>query len=78
MGINHEEVAEVLGVTLKKQELEIRCDIFNYLVFRQHIIPPEILVRTTLEKYAKGVVSKRGPELVAKRILNLMGGVHSG
>jgi len=73
IGINSEDITEVLGINASRQELEIRSDIINYLVFRQHILPPDILVRTTLERYVKGIVIKKGSEKVAQRLLNRLG-----
>ncbi len=69
--INQQEVSEILGLNLSKAEFEIRSDIINYLVFRQHIIPPEILVKTTLEKFANGLTSRGGIEKAAKRLLGI-------
>jgi hypothetical protein len=58
LDINCDSVSEVLGVNLNRNALEIRADILNYIVFRQKMIPPSILVRTTLEKYANGIVNR--------------------
>jgi hypothetical protein len=60
---------EVLGVDLAKDALEIRIDFICYLVFRQNTLPPEILVRTTLEKFAKGLSVKPKVGKIAKREL---------
>ncbi len=62
-------IEEVLGVDLAKDALEIRVDFICYLVFRQNTLPPEILVRTTLEKFAKGMSAKPKVEKIAKREL---------
>jgi hypothetical protein len=55
IGINSQDINEILGVSLGRSDLEIRADFLNYLIFRQHILPPEILVQTTLEKFEKGL-----------------------
>ncbi len=67
--INSETVSNILGVELSKAALEIRSDIICYLVFRQHVMAPEILVRSTLEKFAKGLSSNLKVEREAKRLL---------
>ncbi len=67
--INANDVSEILGVSLGIAALEIRTDIINYLVFRQHVMAPDILVRTTLEKFAKGISNKQMVEREAKRLL---------
>jgi len=56
LGINADSVEAIIGVNLNRWELEIWCDLLNYLVFKQHMLPPETLVRSTLEKFAKGLV----------------------
>jgi hypothetical protein len=66
LNINSNDVNEILGVSLGKAALEIRCDIISYIVFRQQTLPPEIFVRTTLEKYAKGMVNNLSVQKVAK------------
>ncbi len=56
LGVNI-NLIEILGVFLTRSELEIRSDILSYLVFRQRILPPDVLVRTTLRKYADGIIA---------------------
>ncbi len=71
LGINGEDICEVLGVDLSYSMLEIRADILNYLMFRQHTMPPEVLVRATLEKYKKGLANKNRVTKAADRLLRL-------
>ncbi len=68
--INFRNPETILGVGLSRDELEIRCDLLNYIIFQQRAVPPHILVRTTLEKYCNGLVSR--PKLIklAKRYLD--------
>jgi hypothetical protein len=72
MGIGYFEINDILGVDLNKYELQIRADLLNYLVFRQHIMPPEVLVQTTLEKYAKGLAGQGRTSRIAKAKLESM------
>jgi hypothetical protein len=58
LGINTNDLNEILRVNLSRSSLEIRADILGYLVFRQHIMPPQVLVQTTLEKYANGLAGQ--------------------
>jgi hypothetical protein len=69
LGMQEVGIGDALGIYLSKGELEIRCDILNYLVFKLHCIPPEVLVKSTLDKYADGLVAKANVQKVAKRIL---------
>jgi hypothetical protein len=62
-------LGEVLGITLNRYELEIRSDVLSYLVFKQAMIQPNVLVRTTLEKYAKGLVKVGKIQHIAERQL---------
>jgi hypothetical protein len=69
LAVNSEDIGDILGIELSKAELEIRSDIICYLVFRQHVMAPEILVKTTLEKFAKGIANYVKVEKEAKRLL---------
>jgi hypothetical protein len=59
LNINHTELENIIGTTLSSQELEIRTELIIALAFRLQTMPPEVLVRTTLEKFAKGLSGKR-------------------
>ncbi len=65
LGITTFDINEILGLYLKRGEFEIRADFLCYLVFRQHTMPPEILVQTTLEKYARGLTVYGGVDKTA-------------
>jgi len=69
LGMRNYELGEVLGITLNRYELEIRSDVLSYLVFKQAMIQPNVLVRTTLEKYAKGLVKVGKIQHIAERQL---------
>jgi hypothetical protein len=77
MGIGNNDIPDIVGVDLNKNALEIRADILGYLMFRQHIMPPKILVKTTFEKYSKGIVKRGGVQKQAKRYLRDIFGVTS-
>jgi hypothetical protein len=49
---------ELLGVALSSSAFEVRADLLISLVFRLQVIPPEVLVKVTFEKYAKGLANK--------------------
>jgi hypothetical protein len=70
LGIKNDDMNDILGVNLNKGALEIRSDLLGYIVFRQHVMPPEILIRTTLEKFAKGLVQRNAVVRQAKTLLN--------
>ena len=72
--VNQDDINDILGVRLNKGELEIRCDFVDYLVFRQYIVAPELLVKATLEKFANGLANKNSVGKAAKRLIGLIWG----
>ncbi len=52
LGITDMSVPNLLGLTLRRSELEIRSDIIAQLVFRKHVLPPDVITMVTIEKYA--------------------------
>ncbi len=71
--VNSEDVSKILGVDLNKAALEICSDIICYLIFRQQTLAPEILVRTTLEKFTKGLVNCSRVAREAQRLTEATG-----
>ncbi len=63
---------ELLGVDLNSSAFEVRADLLISLVFRLQIIPPEVLVKVTFEKFAKGLANKQKIKCYAERQLQLM------
>jgi hypothetical protein len=49
-------VLYLLGLTLRRSELEIRSDIFSKLFFLNQVLPPDVLTRLAIGKYAAGLV----------------------
>jgi len=69
LGIQGYDVNEILGVDLTPAALEIRADILGFLLFRQRSLPPEILISSTYDRYAKGLVDKIAVKRVAELAL---------
>jgi hypothetical protein len=69
LGIDPDNPIDVLGADLHRAALEIRCDLINYLVFQQKIVPPRILVKSTLEKFSNGLANKPGIIKCAENML---------
>ncbi len=74
LGLNDDALENILGIGLNRYELEIRADLLNYLIFQQRMIPPKILVRSTLEKYSSGLVDNRKMVSLAKQYLEQISG----
>jgi hypothetical protein len=72
LGLNTLEINDILGIYLGRGELEIRADLLGFLVFGQRTLPPEVLVNTTLEKYAKGLTEAGGAKKAAVAKLRLI------
>ncbi len=70
--IQNVDVNTALGTTLGPYMLEIWSDIIISLVFRLQIMPPDILVRATLDKYAKGLSNKPKIKQNAERMLRYL------
>ncbi len=47
-------VLKLQGLMLGCSELEIRSDIIAQLVFHKQVLPPNVLTRITIVKYAAG------------------------
>ncbi len=60
---------ELLGVDLSSSAFEVRADLLISLIFRLQVIPPEVLVKVTFEKYAKGLANKQNVKRYAERQL---------
>jgi hypothetical protein len=67
--INTNDILDIIGIDLNKAAFEIRCDFLGYLLFRQKAIAPDILVKMTLDKFAKGLTKRAAIEREAKRLL---------
>ncbi len=46
----------LLGLTLRLSELEIMSNIISQLVFYNKVLPPDVLTRVTIGKYATGFI----------------------
>jgi hypothetical protein len=69
LGIEDYNCNEILGAKLGRAALEIRCDIVTYLLFRLHILPTDVLVHTTLEKYSKNLTKNVKITQIAEKML---------
>jgi hypothetical protein len=69
LNLPDDDIGEILGIGLSKAALEIRCDILSYLLFRLYMIPPDILIKSVLEKYAKGLTKKESIKKEAQKLL---------
>jgi hypothetical protein len=45
-------VTNLLSLTLRCSQLEIRSDLIAQLVFCKHVLPPDVLTMVTIGKYA--------------------------
>ncbi len=63
-------IPNLLGLTLRHSELEIRSDIITQLVFRLPVLPPDVLTRVKIGKYVDGHKRKNNCTNFAQNILN--------
>ena len=55
LGMNYDRPEDIIDPEIGLAALEIRADLVNELVFRKRQLPPEILIETTFNKFAKGL-----------------------
>jgi hypothetical protein len=70
--VTYMSVTNLLGFTLKPSELEIRSDVTAQLVFHKQVLPPDILTRVTIGKYATGLVHNSDCTNFAQNLLNIL------
>jgi hypothetical protein len=59
LGWSPEEPLDILDGQIGQAELEIRAEIINALVFRQHTLQPEVLIHSIMTKYSKGLCTSQ-------------------
>ncbi len=70
LGKTDMSVTNLLGLTLRCSELEIRRGIIRQLVFCKHVVSPDVLTRVTVGKYAAGLVHKSNCACIAQSLIN--------
>jgi hypothetical protein len=68
-GVQHIDLDRALGITLSAHELEVWSELIINIVFKMQIMPPQTLVRTTVEKFANGLAYKKKVKQHAMRML---------
>jgi hypothetical protein len=63
-------VSNLLDFPLRCSELEIRSDIIAQLVFHTQVLPPDVLIRITIGKYAAGLGRNNDCTNPAQNLLN--------
>jgi hypothetical protein len=71
LSVNARNVEDIIGIGLSAGALEIRAEILSQLVFSKGVIPPEILVSITLEKFANKLVYKGTSYAFARRLITV-------
>ena len=54
--ISDTSIPNLLGLTLRCTELEIRSDMIAQLVFHKQVLPPDVFTGVTIGKYVAGLV----------------------
>jgi hypothetical protein len=66
--IDHTNTEEVLGIGLNVEALEIRAEFISKLVFSKGVLPPETLVKITIENFANKLSYKKGSREIAEML----------
>jgi hypothetical protein len=70
LGITDMTVPNLLGLTFRPSELEIRCDIIAQLVFHKQILLLDVLNKAMNGKYTAGLVGNNHCTNFAQNLLN--------
>jgi hypothetical protein len=60
LGVFPNAAADILHERLTRYELEIRAELVSHLVFRKKSLPPEVLIRSVITNYKKGLSRSKG------------------
>jgi hypothetical protein len=60
LGVFPSAAADILDEGLTKHELEIRAELISHLVFRKKTLPPEVLIRSVITNFRKGLSRSKG------------------
>ncbi len=71
LGIDCDRPEDIVDPELGLAALEIRSDFINELVFRKRQLPPDILIETTVNKFAKSLSKNKTVTKFAKEKLTL-------
>jgi hypothetical protein len=55
LGMAPNDVSDILKNSVTIGELEILAELISALVFRKQVLPPEVLIRTTIYKFRNGL-----------------------
>jgi hypothetical protein len=71
IGVDSTTVSDILDADISQSELEVRAEVINLLVFRKGNLPPDILVKITLQAYVNKLCYKPSTINYAKRALGV-------
>ncbi len=69
-GINPTNILQILDSNMSVAEFEIRAELINSLVFRKGTLPPEVLVKTTMQAFANKLCWRRATVMFATQALS--------
>jgi hypothetical protein len=55
LGVDYTHAKNVIGTGMSREELEIHADLLSTIVFRNGILPPNILIELKYLKFRKGI-----------------------
>jgi hypothetical protein len=69
LGLLPHSAAEIVNGQLSRIEFEIRAELISHLVFRKKVLPPEILIRTVINSFGKGLSQGKGVKDYARMLI---------
>ncbi len=70
LGVNYGRPEDILDGGAHPGELEIRAELIAALVFRKKVVPPEVLISTTINGFAKGISAAKMTQQIAMSMVN--------
>jgi hypothetical protein len=60
LGVFPDTAADIRHEGLTRYDLEIRAELISHLVFRKKLLPPEVLIRSVVTSFQKGLSRSKG------------------
>jgi hypothetical protein len=68
LGLLPRSAADIVNGQQTRTEFEIRAELISNLVFRKQVLPPEILIKSVMDSFGKGLSQYKGVKEYARMI----------
>ncbi len=70
LGLPHESASDLLNCQTTQADLEILTEFISAIVFRKKVLPPEVLIRSTMCRFRDGLSRRYKTRMLATEIVN--------